>query len=189
MEKMMADNLITPEFRGAFVSVFKATAMRGQPDAAKKFSIRAVFMPNADLTAMKKAAQTAALEKWGDKVPKVMRNPFRLNEELENPIAGVPDDALVITFSSNEDRRPGVVDAQLNDIIDEAECYSGAYYRAQVRAFAYDTAGNKGVAFGLQNVQKLRDGDPLGGRIPASKAFDAVESGADTSKGASALFD
>lgn len=183
----MAENLITPEFRGAFVSVFKATAMKGQPDAAKKYSIRAVFAPGADLSALKQAAKEAAAEKWGDKIPKVMRNPFRTNDELENPLVGVEDDAVVVTFSANEDRRPGVVDANLQDIIDEAECYSGAYYRAQVRAFAYETAGNKGVAFGLQNVQKLRDGEPMGGRMPASKAFGAVEGG--SSKGAGSLFD
>jgi hypothetical protein len=66
----------------------------------------------------------------------------------------------------------------LQDIIanDETEVYSGAWYRAQVRAFAYENAGNKGVSFGLQNVQKLRDDDPLGsGRIPASKAFEPVD--------------
>lgn len=172
----MADNLITPEFRGAFVQVFKATGMKGQPDSAKKFSVRAVFMPNADLATMKAQAQAAAQEKWGSNVPKTLRSPFRRNDELDTPVNGVPDDAIVMTFSANEDRRPGVVGPDLQDIIDEAECYSGAYYRAQVRAFAYEQSGNKGVSFGLQNLQKLRDGEPLGGRIPASKAFDAVPS-------------
>ena len=104
-----------------------------------------------------------------------MRNPFRKNEDLENPVIGIPDDWVIMTFSANEDRRPGIVNARNEDIIDESEAYSGAYYRAQVRAFAYDSAGNKGVSFGLQNVQKMAEGDPLGGRIPASKAFEAVE--------------
>lgn len=184
----MADNLITPEFRGAFVSVFKASGMKGQPDSAKKFSVRAVFMPNADLTTMKAQAQAAAQEKWGSNVPKTLRSPFRRNEELDNPVIGVPDDAIVMTFSANEDRRPGVVDANLQDIIDEAECYSGAWYRAQVRAFAYEQSGNKGVSFGLQNLQKLRDGEPLGGRIPASKAFDAVPSESGDAKSAGSIF-
>jgi len=182
----MAENLITPEFRGAFVSVFKATAMKGQADAKPKFSVRAVFLPGTDLSALKKAAQEAAAEKWGSNMPKTLRNPFRKNEELDNQVAGVPDDAIVATFSANEDRRPGIVDAKLQGIIDEAECYSGAYYRAQVRAFAYETAGNKGVAFGLQNLQKLREGEPLGGRMPASKAFTSVEGSATSASG---LFD
>jgi Protein of unknown function (DUF2815) len=142
----MADNVITPEFRAAFVGLFKATAPKDNPNGAKKYSIRAVFMPDADLSSLKQQAKNAAEEKWGaGKVPKTVRSPFRFNEELENPIPGIPDDAVVMTFSANEDRRPGVVDKNLQDIIDDAECYSGAWFRAQVRAYAYDQAGNKGT--------------------------------------------
>ena len=185
----MAENIITPEFRAAFVGLFKATAPKDNPNGAKKYSIRAVFMPDADLTSLKQQAAQAATEKWGDKVPKTIRSPFRLNEELENPIPGVPDDAVVMTFSANEDRRPGVVDKHLQDIIDDSECYSGAWFRAQIRAYAYDNAGNKGVSFGLQNVQKTKDDEPLGkGRIPANKAFEAFGGGS-TKASASNLFD
>lgn len=185
----MADNIITPEFRAAFVGLFKATAPKDNPNGAKKYSMRAVFMPESDLATLKEQAKIAAEEKWGaGKVPKTIRSPFRTNEELENPIPGVPDDAVVMTFSANEDRRPGVVDKNLQDIIDDSEVYSGAWFRAQVRAYAYDNAGNKGVSFGLQNVQKLRDDEPLGrGKVPASKAFEAFGGG--SSKSAANLFD
>lgn len=184
----MADKLITPEFRAAFCGLFRATAPKENPNGAKKFSIRAVFMPGADLSALKAAAKAVAGEKWGGNAPKTMRSPFRTNEELDNPIPGVPDDAIVMTFSANEDRRPGLVDANLSDIIDDSEVYSGAWFRAQVRAYAYDQAGNKGVAFGLENVQKLRDDDPLGGgRMPASKAFEAFGGG--SGKTAAGMFD
>ena len=185
----MADKLITPEFRAAFVGLFRATAPKENPNGAKKYSIRAVLMPDADIGALKAAAKAAATEKWGNNPPKTMRSPFRLNEELDNPIPGVPDDAIVMTFSANEDRRPGLVDANLNDIIDDSEVYSGAWFRAQVRPYAYDQAGNKGVAFGLENVQKTRDDEPLGkGRIPASKAFEAFGGGG-SGKTAAGMFD
>lgn len=186
----MTDNVITPEFRAAFVGLFKATAPRDNPNGAKKYSVRAVFMPDADLSALKEQAKIAAEEKWGaGKVPKTIRSPFRTNEELENPIPGVPDDAIVMTFSANEEKqRPGLVDKNLQDIIDDSDVYAGAWFRAQVRAFAYDNAGNKGVSFGLQNVQKLRDDEPLGkGRAPASKVFEAFGGGA--GKTANGLFD
>ena len=175
---MSADNLITPEFRATFISVFRATSMKNADGSVNKpkFSIRAAFPPTAKLDALKKVAEMAAREKWGDKIPKTLRSPFRTNEELENPIVGIGDDWIIMSFSANEDRRPGIVDSKLQDIIDDADVYSGAWYRAQVRAFAYENAGNKGVSFGLQNVQKLRDDDPLGnGRIPASKAFEPVD--------------
>lgn len=185
----MADKIITPEFRAAFCGLFRATAPRENPDGKKKFSVRAVFMPGTDLAGLKAAARAVATEKWGNQMPKTMRSPFRTNEELDNPIPGIPDDAVVMTFSANEDRRPGLVDAKLNDIIDDAEVYAGAWFRAQVRAYAYDTQGNRGVAFGLENVQKLRDDDPLGsGRMPASKAFEPVAGGAEARTGGS-VFD
>lgn len=184
----MSDNIITPEFRAGFVGLFKASAPRENPNGAKKYSIRAIFMPGTDLTPMKQQAAAAATEKWGANVPKTMRSPFRKNEELDNPVVGIPDDAIVMTFSANEDRRPGLVDANLQDMIDDSAVYSGAWFRAQVRAFAYEASGNKGVSFGLQNVQKLRDDDPLGkGKVPASKAFTAVEGGG--AKTAAAMFD
>lgn len=185
----MAEKIITPEFRAAFIGIFKATAPRENPNGAKKYSIRAVFMPDTDISALKKEAQAAAVEKWANAIPKTMRSPFRTNEELDNPIPGIPDDAIVMTFSANEDRRPGIVDAQLQDIIDDSECYSGAWYRAQVRAYAYDQAGNKGVSFGLENVQKTRDDEPLGnGKVPASKAFEAF-GGPAQGKTAGGMFD
>jgi hypothetical protein len=187
----MADNLITPHFRAAFISVFKATSMKNADGTTSKskFSIRAAFPPTAKLDALKKEAEIAAREKWGDKIPKTLRSPFRTNEELENPIVGIGDDWVIMSFSANEDRRPGIVDAKNQDIIDDADVYSGAWYRAQVRAFAYDQAGNKGVSFGLQNVQKIKDDDPLGnGRIPASKAFEPVEGAAGDAKTATSIF-
>lgn len=186
----MTDNVITPEFRAAFVGLFKATAPKENPNGAKKYSIRAVFMPGADLTLLKQQAQLAAQEKWGNAIPKTLRSPFRKNDELDNPIPGVPDDAVVMTFSAAEDRRPGLVDANLQDVIDDSQVYSGAWFKAQVRAFAYETSGNKGVSMGLQNVQKLRDDDPIGkGKMPASKAFEAVAGAPAAGNTAHSVFD
>jgi hypothetical protein len=187
---MPSENQITPEFRAAFISVFKASAMKNADGTINKpkYSIRACFPPKSDLSALKKEAELVAKENWGDKIPKTLRSPFRTNEELENPVPGIGDDWIIMSFSSTEDRRPGIVDSKLQDIIDDVDVYSGAWYRAQVRAFAFENAGNKGVSFGLQNVQKLRDDDPLGNsRLPASKAFDAVE-GVATGKTATSIF-
>lgn len=186
----MANNTLTPEFRATFTSLFKPSASKNADGTAGKlkYSVRAAFPPTTDLKVLKAQAEQAVKDKWGDKVPKSLRSPFRLNEELDNPIPGIGDDWIIMTFSANEDRRPGLVGPKLQDIIDETEVFSGCWMRAQVRAFAYENAGNRGVSFGLQNVQKLRDDEPLGaGRVPASKAFDAVEG--ETKGGAGSLFD
>lgn len=173
----MAENIITPEFKGCFVRLFKASGMK-QADGSvgeAKYSIKAAFPPIADLSLLKNEVSKAAKEKWSDKLPKILRSPFRINGDLDTPIEGIGDDWTVVTFSAKENSRPGLVDANVQDIIDESEVYSGAWYIAQVRAYAYDMVGNKGVAFGLQNVQKLRDDAPLGaGKVPASKVFSPV---------------
>lgn len=173
----MATRILTPEFRAGYISVFKATAQK-QDDGTMgkaKFSIRACFPPTADLSELKAEAGAAAVAKFGSNVPKSLRSPFRRNEELDNPVAGLGDDWIVMTFSANEDSKPGLVDADTNDIIDQSLVYSGAWYRCQVHAYGYDMKGNKGVTFGLDNVQKLRDDDTLGnGKPPANKAFTPV---------------
>ena len=188
----MADQIITPEFRAAFISIFKPTATQnadGTP-GTPRFSVRACFHPETDISALKSAAEAAVVAKFGDKVPKSLRSPFRRNEELDNPVPGIGDDWVIMTFSAAADKRPGVVDSECQDIIDEAEVYSGAWYRAQVRAYGYDKAGNKGVAFGLQNIQKIRNDEPLGaGRMPAAKAFEPVGAASGASRTAGSMFD
>ena len=59
--------------------------------------------------------------------------------------------------------KPGVVDAQLNPILDASEVYSGCYGRVSMSPAAYSQDGNRGLKFYLNNVQKVRDGEPLGG--------------------------
>ena len=185
---MAISNTLTPEFRAGFVALFKPSRPANTTQDPK-YSVRALFPPTTNLDALKKAAHQAAVEKWGDKIPKTIRSPFRRNDELENPVPGIGDDWIVMTFSAKEDRRPGLVGPKLEDIIDDSLVYSGCWMRAEVRAYAYDQQGNRGVSFGLQNVQKLRDGEPLGSaKIPASKVFEAVE-GAESPAGASSFFD
>lgn len=186
----MAENILTPFFRAGFISVFKPSKpQNGKQDP--KYSVRACFPPNADLTALKREAQAAAADKWGSNMPKSLRSPFRKNLELDAPVQGIDDDWIIMTFSAPADKRPGLVNARNEDIIDEVEVYSGAWFRAQVRAYAYDNDGNKGVAFGLQNIQKVKDDDPIGqGRMPANKAFEPVTAPAsDDQGGLGSLFD
>ena len=77
--------------------------------------------------------------------------------------------------NANSRQAPQVVDRQVQPIIDQSEVYSGCYGRVSVTFYAYNSNGNKGVAAGLGNVQKLRDGDPLGSRANARDEFDAVD--------------
>lgn len=78
----------------------------------------------------------------------------------------------VMTASSEQ--RPQVVDINLKEIMNPAEIYSGMYARVSIKFFPYFNSGKKGIGCGLCNVQKLEDGEPLGGRTNAADDFGAV---------------
>ena len=63
------------------------------------------------------------------------------------------------------------MDASCQPILDTSELYSGIYGRASINFYAFNTNGNKGIACGLNNLQKLRDGEPLGGKSRAEDDF------------------
>lgn len=171
--------LMTPEFRVSFPNVFKARL--NDQNGKMEYSVVALFPKGADLSALKKAATEAIEKKWGTdqkKWPKNLRTPFR--DQSERVIKGTDKlqpghEAGAIFINLKSAQKPGVVDQNVQDIINEQEFYSGCYARATVNAFAYDTKGNVGVAFGLQNIQKTRDGEPLGGRLKPQAEFAPIE--------------
>lgn len=172
----MTSNIKTPMFRAVWVQLFEPKAFKNDPGGKKTFSLKAAFPPDADLSEMKAQAALAAREKWGDRLPSSLKSPFQKNGDRDNPTKEIPDDWVIINFTSNENRKPGVVDRHREIIEDSRACYSGAWFRAQVIARPYDTGSNKGVKFYLQNVQKLKDDAAIGGgNAPASTVFDAYE--------------
>lgn len=184
----MAENTITPKFRVSYPQVFRAK--RNDLNGKDEYSIVALFPKGADLSALNAQIVAAATEKWGadkSKWPKGLRNPIRDQAEKEKEgklPEGYEAGAMFISLKSQQ--RPGLVDENRQPIIDESNFYAGCFARAQVRAFAYDQKGNKGVSFGLQNLQKMGEGDPLSGRQKAEDAFEAVAGAGSTSAGGSA---
>lgn len=168
--KKDAKQVLTPEFRVSFPAVFqpKAAAEGQEP----KYSIVMLFPKTTDLTPLKAAVRAAIVEKWGAdqaKWPKGLRLPFR--DGSEKDYEGYEN----VTFcTASTKNRPGLVDQNVQPIINAEEFYGGCYARATIAAFAYDKAGNKGVSWGLRNVQKMRDGEPFSGRTKPENDFDAI---------------
>ena len=182
--------LITPKFRVSFPNLFKA--QHNKLSGKDEFTVVALFPKDADLSALKKAAHDACVKKWGPNEktwPKNIRSPFRdQGEKAKENDAGkvvLPSGhvagAIFMNFKSKE--RPGVVGPDLQPIIDPSEIYAGCYARAAVTAFAYDQAGNRGVSFGLNNIQKMGDGDHFGGRTKAEDDFTAISNEVGTTAG------
>lgn len=183
-------NVMTPEFRVSFPTLF--APQLNDLNGKMEYSVVALFPKGADLSALKAAAQAAVVEKWGaDKAkwPTALKTPFR--DQAERAKDGVlpgGHEAGAIFMTLKSTQKPGVVDEQVNDVIDTSMIYAGCWGRATVRAYAYDQKGNRGVAFGLQNFQKTRDGDPLSGRTRAADDFEPV-AGAATQGGGMSAFD
>ena len=86
-----------------------------------------------------------------------------------------PDDEVYKNsyfINANSATAPGIVDADRQPILERSEVYSGVYGRASINLYAFNSNGNKGIACGLNNLQKIRDGEPLGGKSRAEDDFD-----------------
>jgi len=172
--------LVTPPFRVSFPQVFEPKGMDG---SEPKFSVVAVFDPSQfdamqakAFEALKAAAEAAAVDKFKKPLSSAgLRNPFRDGAEKAH-LEGFGEGLVFMTLSSK--MRPGIIDRNMQDILDPSDFYPGCYARATVSCYAYDNV-SKGVGFGLQNLQKLGDGDNLTGRTNAADDFgdDAPEWG------------
>lgn len=122
--------------------------------------------------AIEAAKEEGKRSKWEGKIPANLKMPLRDGDE-ERPENEEYAGCYFVNANSNQ--KPQIVDANLDDIIDQTEFYSGCYGRASINFFAYNTAGNRGIGCGLNNIQKLRDGEPLSGRSSAKDDFEIEE--------------
>jgi len=177
---------VTPKFRVSYPSLF--TPKKNDLNGKTEFSVVALFKKGENLEMLTKAAQAALVKKFGadkTKWPENIRSPFRDQKERAKNVDGrkvLPDgyEEGAIFMNLKSMNRPGVVGPDMVPVLDEQELYAGCYARASVMAYAYDIKGNRGVSFGLQNVQKVADGDTLSGRSKVEEDFAPIaDSGTD----------
>ena len=161
--------------RWSYVNAWQAKSING---GTPKFSV-SLIIPKSDTVTIKRIeAAIAAAYKEGESklkgngktVPSLatLKTPLR-DGDLERP----DDDAYADSYfiNANSGTAPGIVDADRQPIIDHSEIYSGVYGRASVNFYAFNSNGNRGIACGLNNLQKIRDGEPLGGKSRAEDDF------------------
>lgn len=167
----MTTKVVTSKVRFSYAHVFEPSAI--EEGQTKKYSV-SLIIPKSDtkLVSKIKAAIKAALEegkaKFGGKIPANYKNPLRDGDE-ERPDDEAYKDSYFI--NANSVRKPGIVDENLDPIMDQDEFYSGCYGRASINFYAFNVSGNKGVAAGLNNLQKLEDGPKLAGGSSAEEDF------------------
>ena len=174
MADVNSTKVVTGKVRFCYVNVFEASAMN--EGDTPKYSV-CIIIPKSDtktLTAVRNAIEAAkaigkakVADKNG-KIPSTLKTPLRDGDEERSD-----DPAFENSFfiNANSTRRPGVVDINLNPIMDQSELYSGCYGRVSINFYAYSVPQSKGIAAGLQNVQKLCDGEPLAGGSTAEEDF------------------
>lgn len=170
----MATKVITGMVRFSYVNIFKSRAFTDGQEA--KYSI-CLLIPKKDTKTLDKiqeaideAIEEGISEKWGGKTPKNLHLPLRDGDEERADEA--PEYEGMMFLNANNKSKPGIVDADLNEILDPDEVYSGSWGRASINFFAYDNHGNRGVGVGLNNIQKIRDDERLGGsRASAESDF------------------
>ena len=164
-----------PNTRWSYANVWQPKSING---GAPKYSV-SLIIPKSDTVTVEKvkAAIQAAYEEGesklkgnGKTVPalSVIITPLR-DGDTERP--DDPAYANAYFINANSATAPGIVDADRQPIIDTSEVYSGVYGRASINFYAFNSNGNKGIACGLNNLQKIRDGEPLGGKSRAEDDF------------------
>lgn len=173
-ENKQASSVTTPIFRLAFPSIWEPTEfLKG--DGKPKYRITMLFPKDSDLSDLKKVATNALKKKWPNEAPANLKNPF--GDGNTQKAVGFADMTFV-RATANSTANIGVYDAAIKPVIDRNEVYGGCYCRAHVRAAAYDTAGNRGVAFYFSMIQKVKDGESFETADP-NEVFTSVAVDAD----------
>ena len=164
-----------PDTRWSYANVWEPKSING---GTPKFSV-SLIIPKSDTKTLAKikAAIEAAYQEGqaklkgnGKSVPPLaaLKTPLR-DGDTERP----DDEAYANAYfiNANATTAPGIVDVDRNPILTRSEVYSGVYGRASINFYAFNSNGNKGIACGLNNLQKIRDGEPLGGKSSAASDF------------------
>jgi hypothetical protein len=167
--------VVTGKVRFSYCNIFQPRAISEGQD--EKYSL-CILIPKSDKATLNKikaaveAAKQAGASLWGGKIPPNLKTPLR-DGDVDRPDQPEYQGHYFLNASSKQ--KPGVVDKHVNEILDQSEVYSGCYGRVSINFFAFNQAGNRGIGCGLQNVQKLADGEMLGGRSRAQDDFDTVD--------------
>lgn len=168
-----------PDTRWSYANVWEAKSING---GTPKYSVSLIIPKSDAKTVAKIQAAIEAAYKEGESKLKgngrtvpalsVLKTPLR-DGDTERPDDEAYADCYFI--NANSASAPGIVDADRQPIIDRSEVYSGVYGRASINFYAFNSNGNKGIACGLNNLQKINDGEPLGGKSRAEDDFETED--------------
>ena len=169
--KKATTKVVTGIVRLSYANVWEPASING---SKPKYSVSLIIPKGdtktiADINAAIDAAIQEGAAKFGGKIP----NKAALKLPLRDGDIERDDEAYKGSYfvNANSTTAPEVVDRSLQRILDRNEVYSGCYARVSINFYAFNSNGNRGIACGLGNIQKVRDGEPLGGKTSAADDF------------------
>lgn len=169
--KANTTKVVTGLVRLSYANVWEPASING---GTPKYSVSLIISKDDKQTIddINRAVENAIKEgvaKFGGKAP----NKAALKLPLRDGDTERDDEAYKNSYfvNANSTTPPQIVDRSVNPILDRGEVYSGCYARVSVNFYAFNSNGNRGVACGLGNIQKIRDGEPLGGKSSAKDDF------------------
>lgn len=163
--------VVTGVVRLSYANIWDPTSING---GTPKYSVSLIISKDDEktLAAINAAIDNAIKEgaaKFGGKIP----NKASLKLPLRDGDTERDDEAYKNAFfvNANSTTAPQIVDRSVQPILDRTEVYSGCYARVSINFYAFNSNGNRGIACGLGNIQKVKDGEPLGGKTSAADDF------------------
>ena len=163
--------VVTGVVRLSYANIWDPASING---GTPKYSVSLIISKDDEktLAAINAAIDNAIKEgaaKFGGKVP----NKASLKLPLRDGDTERDDEAYKNAFfvNANSTTAPQIVDRSVQPILDRTEVYSGCYARVSINFYAFNSNGNRGIACGLGNIQKVKDGEPLGGKTSAADDF------------------
>ena len=164
--------VVTGKVRFSYANVWEAKSINGSEE---KYSV-SLIIPKSDVKTIEEIqvameeAKKEGIAKFGGKIPANLKLPLR-DGDVDRPDDESYKNSYFINANSKD--KPQIVDRKVKPILDQNEFYSGCYGRASINFYAFNQNGNRGIACGLGNLQKLEDGEPLSGHSRAEDDFEA----------------
>lgn len=174
MDNNNKTKVITGKVRFSYLNAWEPKSINGGDE---KYSVSLIISKEDTTTIneIKAAIEVAKQDgkaKFGGKIPANLKLPLR-DGDIDRP----DDEAYKNSYfvNANSKDKPQIVDKNVKTILEQSEVYSGCYGRASVTFYAFNSNGNRGIACGLGNLQKLADGEPLSGHSRAEDEFSSFE--------------
>ena len=173
--KTMSPTKVVIPCRLSFANIWEPKSING---GEEKYSVSCII-PKADKATLAKiqkaieaAKEDAKGKKWGGKIPPNLKLPLR-DGDIDRPDDENYADCMFLNATSKD--APQIVDRKVQPILDPMDCGSGDYANVSVNFYGFSASGNRGIAAGLGNIQKVRTGERLAGKTSAAFDFDEIE--------------